>query len=139
MERVCRPGGQVAIIWPNHLDWLLDHGYRYVSFPGPMSVEFASYQEAVELTEIFYPKAAEEVRREEPTADRITKCKRELKLSNLDKVFFPQEGITKGDLIEYYRAIAPALVPHLRRPLIGRLGRGCLAVADRRAPKEIHL
>jgi bifunctional non-homologous end joining protein LigD len=58
-------------------------------------------------------KAAEEVRREEPTADRITKGNRELKLSNLDKVFFPKEGITKGDLIEYYRAIAPVLVPHL--------------------------
>jgi len=63
MERVCRPGGCVAIVWPNHLDWLSDHGYRYVSFPGPMSVEFASHQEAVELAEIFYPKAADEVRR----------------------------------------------------------------------------
>src|SRR5205823_60941 len=58
-------------------------------------------------------KAAEEVRREAPSADRITKGNRELKLSNLDKVFFPAEGITKGDLIEYYRAIAPVLVPHL--------------------------
>ena len=63
MERVCRPGGCVAIIWPNHLDWLATHGYRYVSFPGPMSVTFASYHEAVELAEIFYPNAAGEVRR----------------------------------------------------------------------------
>jgi bifunctional non-homologous end joining protein LigD len=60
-------------------------------------------------------KAAAEVRREEPTADRITKGNRELKLSNLDKVFFPKEGITKGDLIEYYRAIAPVLLPHLEQ------------------------
>src|SRR5438270_2865038 len=59
-------------------------------------------------------KAAEDVRREQPIADRITKGSRELKLSNLDKVFFPVEGITKGDLLEYYRAIAPALVPHLK-------------------------
>jgi bifunctional non-homologous end joining protein LigD len=58
-------------------------------------------------------KAADEVRREEPTVDRIAKGSRELKLSNLDKVFFPKEGITKGDLIAYYRAIAPVLVPHL--------------------------
>src|SRR3989454_3323252 len=43
-------------------------------------------------------KGAEEVQREEPIADRITKGGRELKLSNLDKVFFPKEGITKGDL-----------------------------------------
>jgi SAM-dependent methyltransferase len=63
MERVCRPGGCVAIIWPNHLDWLAARGYQYVSFPGPMAVEFGSYAEAVELTEIFYPKAADEVRR----------------------------------------------------------------------------
>ena len=63
MERVCRPGGRVAIIWPNHLDWLAARGYRYVSFPGPMSVEFGSYREAVELARIFYPEAAEEVRR----------------------------------------------------------------------------
>jgi bifunctional non-homologous end joining protein LigD len=59
-------------------------------------------------------KPAEDVRREEPITDRVTKGSRELKLSNLDKVFFPVEGITKGDLLEYYRAIAPVLVPHLK-------------------------
>jgi SAM-dependent methyltransferase len=63
MERVCRPGGCVAIIWPNNLDWLAARGYRYACFAGPMSVEFPSYQEAVELAEIFYPDSAEEVRR----------------------------------------------------------------------------
>jgi SAM-dependent methyltransferase len=63
MERVCRPGGCVAIIWPNHLGWLAARGYRHVSFPGAMSVEFGSYTEAVELAEIFYPRAAGEVRR----------------------------------------------------------------------------
>ena len=63
MERACRPGGCVVIIWPNHIDWLTAHGYRYVCFPGPMSVEFGSYAEAVELTGIFYPKAAGQVRR----------------------------------------------------------------------------
>jgi SAM-dependent methyltransferase len=63
MERVCRPGGCVAIIWPNDLTWLTARGYRHVSFPGPMSVEFGSHEEAVELAEIFYPRAAGEVRR----------------------------------------------------------------------------
>jgi SAM-dependent methyltransferase len=63
MERVCRPGGCVAIIWPNHLGWLAARGYQHVSFPGSMSVEFGSYREAVELAEIFYPQAAREVRR----------------------------------------------------------------------------
>ena len=63
MERVCRPGGCVAIIWPNRLDWLTARGYQYVSFPGPMAVEFGSYAEAVELAEIFYPRGADAVRR----------------------------------------------------------------------------
>jgi bifunctional non-homologous end joining protein LigD len=32
----------------------------------------------------------------------------------LDKPFWPDEGITKGDLLAYYRDVAPVLVPHLR-------------------------
>ncbi len=63
MERVCRPGGCVAIIWPNHLSWLAGRGYQHVSFAGAMSVEFGSYTEAVELAEIFYPEGADSVRR----------------------------------------------------------------------------
>ena len=39
---------------------------------------------------------------------------RELKLSNLGKVLYPQAGFTKGRLIDYYAAIAPVLLPHLR-------------------------
>ena len=63
MERVCRPGGSVVIVWPNNLDWLAAHGYQYVCFAGQMWVEFASHEEAVELAEIFYPHAVTEVRR----------------------------------------------------------------------------
>ncbi len=59
-------------------------------------------------------KSAAEVRREEPLPDEIRKGSRVLKLSNLDKPFWPDEGITKGDLLAYYRAIAPVVVPHLR-------------------------
>lgn len=38
---------------------------------------------------------------------------RTLSVSNLDKVLFPRDGITKGDLIDYYRGVAPFLLPHL--------------------------
>jgi SAM-dependent methyltransferase len=62
MERVCRPGGCVAIIWPNNIAWLAARDYQYQSFAGPMSVEFASHREAVELAEIFYPHAVTEIR-----------------------------------------------------------------------------
>jgi bifunctional non-homologous end joining protein LigD len=55
-----------------------------------------------------------EVKREEPPQTEIRRGKRVLKLSNLDKPFWPEEGITKGDLIAFYREVAPILVPHLR-------------------------
>ena len=54
------------------------------------------------------------MRREEPLQPRSGRASASLKLSNLDKPFWPEEGITKGDLIAYYRDVAPALVPHLR-------------------------
>jgi bifunctional non-homologous end joining protein LigD len=42
----------------------------------------------------------------------------EVKISNRDKVFWPQTGFTKGDLIDYYQAVAPVMVPHLTgRPI----------------------
>jgi bifunctional non-homologous end joining protein LigD len=43
---------------------------------------------------------------------------RQLKLSNLDKVFYPAVGFTKAQVIDYYTRVAPALVPHMAgRPL----------------------
>jgi bifunctional non-homologous end joining protein LigD len=43
---------------------------------------------------------------------------RQLSLSNLDKVMYPEVGFTKGQVIDYYTRVAPALLPHLRdRPL----------------------
>ena len=60
-------------------------------------------------------KEAEEVQRERPSIEpEIKRGKRVLKLSNLDKPFWPDEGITKGDLLAHYRDIAPAIVPHLQ-------------------------
>ncbi len=43
---------------------------------------------------------------------------RSLVLSNAEKVLFPRDGITKGELVAYYRTVAQWLIPHLRgRPL----------------------
>lgn len=44
---------------------------------------------------------------------KITVGSHDIEISNLDKVFFPEESITKGDLIDYYRRIAPVMLPHL--------------------------
>jgi len=38
----------------------------------------------------------------------------EVKLTNLEKPFWPELGITKGDLIHYYEQVAPVLLPHIR-------------------------
>jgi bifunctional non-homologous end joining protein LigD len=66
-------------------------------------------------------KTAAEVTRERPISDVVRKGAREVRLSNLDKPFWPEEGITKGDLLGYYQAVAPVLVPHLKgRPFTMR-------------------
>src|SRR3954469_6762708 len=44
--------------------------------------------------------------------------KRKIELSNLDKVLYPADGITKAQLIEYYFKIAPTILSHVKgRPL----------------------
>jgi bifunctional non-homologous end joining protein LigD len=53
---------------------------------------------------------------ERPPIDaEIRRGRRALRLSNLDKPFWPEEGITKGELLAYYRDVAEVLVPHLRK------------------------
>lgn len=44
---------------------------------------------------------------------------RTVPLNNLDKLFWPEDGYTKGDLVAYYTRVAPVLLPYLRdRPLV---------------------
>ena len=42
---------------------------------------------------------------------------RELEISNLDKVLYPAADFSKAQVLDYYRAIAPAMLPHLAGPL----------------------
>ena len=39
---------------------------------------------------------------------------RDVQLTNLDKPFWPEQGITKGDLIQYYADVSPLLLPHIK-------------------------
>ncbi|MGD8849456.1 MAG: non-homologous end-joining DNA ligase [Anaerolineales bacterium] len=39
----------------------------------------------------------------------------EIEISNRQKVFFPESGITKGDLIDYYHTVAEVMLPHIKR------------------------
>lgn len=53
-----------------------------------------------------------------PNKSVIEVSGKELKLSNLDKIFYPDAEFTKGQVIDYYIRIAPVLLPHLKgRPL----------------------
>ena len=61
--------------------------------------------------------AALAARHERPDTEAIVE-NRTLNLSNLTKVMYPATGFTKGDVVDYYRRIAPVLLPHLAgRPL----------------------
>lgn len=52
-----------------------------------------------------------------PEADRA--MEREVPFSNRDKVFWPESGYTKGDLIDYYERISPWMLPYLAdRPVV---------------------
>src|SRR5579872_1120173 len=45
-----------------------------------------------------------------------------VQVSHLEKVYWPQTGFTKGDLLDYYRQMAPILLPHLKdRPVTLRV------------------
>lgn len=39
---------------------------------------------------------------------------KQLRVTNIDKVFWPEDGYTKGDLVQYYASVAPLLLPHLQ-------------------------
>jgi bifunctional non-homologous end joining protein LigD len=67
---------------------------------------------------------------------------RELKLTNLDKVLYPEIGFTKGEMVDYYAKVAPAMVPHLagRAVTLRRFPEGVddldAAFFEKRCPKH---
>src|SRR5205809_2569049 len=84
---------------------------------------FVRFRDDKPVTEIAKRDAGGEMRYAEPPVAIAHPASRlshpEIKFSNLDKVFWPDEGYTKGDLIEYYRAISPWMLPYLAdRPLV---------------------
>lgn len=48
----------------------------------------------------------------------ITLNSHKVKLTNQDKIYFPKDGLTKGDVVEYYQSVSKYILPHLKnRPL----------------------
>jgi bifunctional non-homologous end joining protein LigD len=69
----------------------------------------------------------------------VSRSPRDVRLTSADRVLFPEAGVTKGDLFEYYGEIAPVILPHLRdRPFTMKripMGAGTPAYFQKQAPK----
>ncbi len=53
--------------------------------------------------------------KKQPAADRVKKIgKQQVTLTNQNKVYFPEDDITKGEVIDYYQKIAKFILPHLK-------------------------
>jgi bifunctional non-homologous end joining protein LigD len=81
-------------------------------------VEFREWTDGGQLRAPSYKglrddKPAELVVREEVNAVVAEVDGRQVKLSNLDKVLYPEVGFTKRDVIDYYARVTPAVLPHL--------------------------
>ncbi len=101
----------------------------------PRMVVEVRYTEATEAGQLRHPvflrertdKRVEDCVRQRPTSPSVSEAEKPagpapplaVPFSNLDKVFWPVEGYTKGDLIDYYRAVSPWLLPYLEdRPVV---------------------
>ncbi len=99
--------------------WTPDGRLRAPSWRGVRSDKDAAdlEPEAVEISEDVVPEAVED---EEPQPQNVLVevDGRRLRLSNLDKVLYPDAQFSKAQVIDYYSRIAPVLLPHLKdRPV----------------------
>ncbi|MGH7681466.1 MAG: DNA ligase D, partial [Candidatus Eiseniibacteriota bacterium] len=98
-------------------EWTPDGGLRHPTFIG-MRTDKKPADVRREEEVAPEPEVVEEASPPVKAAPRAAEP-REVRLSNLRKVFWPDEGYTKGDLIAYYDAVAPLFLPYLRdRPVV---------------------
>jgi bifunctional non-homologous end joining protein LigD len=91
-------------------EWTQDGGIRHPAFLGLRDDKKPEECRREPDAEIGAPQP--EPPRPQPTGPQV-------KLTNLTKIFWPSERYTKGDLIAYYEAVAPFLLPYLKdRPLV---------------------
>jgi bifunctional non-homologous end joining protein LigD len=107
----------VMVVRVRYLEWTDESRLRMAVFDGFSTMPpraCAAAPEEERLTAALATSEATPVLSATPTVILTTPS-----LSNLDKVFWPEEGYTKGDLLAYYEQIAPVLLPHLRdRPIM---------------------
>jgi bifunctional non-homologous end joining protein LigD len=76
------------------------------------------------------------------TSRKVEVDGRELKLTNLDKVLYPEAGFSKGEVVDYYAKVAAAIIPHLsgRAVTLRRFPEGVddldAAFFEKRCPKH---
>lgn len=51
---------------------------------------------------------------QQPLENAVSSDQTTLKLSNQNKIYFPKDGVTKGDVIRYYQSISDFILPHLK-------------------------
>ena len=93
-------------------DWTDDGGIRHPAFLGLRTDKkpeecLKDEPASLSLAELSLPAPVERV------------PEKQIKFTNLKKPFWPDDGYTKGDLIDYYRTVAPLLLPYLKdRPVV---------------------
>jgi bifunctional non-homologous end joining protein LigD len=112
-------------------EWTRDGGIRHPTYlriqddvrPEDCRREPAHPEERPNVTEPAETDAAEHAAPPARAADASSEAAASpgsrVRLTNLDKIFWPAEGYTKGDLVRYYEEIAPVMLPYLRdRPIV---------------------
>jgi bifunctional non-homologous end joining protein LigD len=102
-------------------EWTSDKKLRAPVFEGfrdDIDPEECRFQDSV-AAEAGPAVPADDARAPLPGRGAAPPTKARIEFTNLDKVFWPEDGYTKGDLIDYYDKISPYLIPHLLdRPLV---------------------
>jgi bifunctional non-homologous end joining protein LigD len=101
------------VVEVRYLEWTEEGLLRHPSF--------LRFRDDKEPHECIRPDSGRDVLEEEPDGADVDVAQEErvVAFSNLDKVFWPEDGYTKKDLIEYYRAVSAWLLPYLKdRPVV---------------------
>jgi bifunctional non-homologous end joining protein LigD len=120
-----RPGLVVSV---RYLGWTPDHHLRHPVFRGVRDdIEPSACRAMPASEQIEVDTPAPEGEEDEEAGDAGPRARdvartlpsARVTISNRDKVFWPDEGYTKGDLINYYASVSPAMLPFLReRPVV---------------------
>lgn len=88
-------------------------------FRHPVFLRIREDKEAEEITQNSKPmKAKAKPANSGKNEKEITLNRKKVKLTNQNKIYFPEDGITKGEIIDYYQSVSKYILPHLKnRPL----------------------